>query len=241
MGKSAARAETGALPVTRALLYTALLLTLILVTVQLLIQTQPNHTEELQTFFIPPAGCPMPCFMGIRPGFTTASEGGVILEAHPWVRDFEVTFDTNAREGQFVWTWSGSQPAQIRDEEPGILRICDSLICSLSIGTRIPYGAFVLAFGQPDSGTLRSLPDNQYNTVVHTALYDPFQLDIRTYGSCPPLFTMMGLHHQHITFHIGIVRDQISRSRFQTARIQVINFQKQTVSWLQRRGFVCPS
>ena len=226
---------------TRSLLHAALLLTLILVAVQLLIQAQPNHPQELQTFFTPPDGCSIPCFMGIQPGITTVSEAGIIFEAHPWIKDFEVTFDTNAREGQLVWTWSGTQPAQIRDEQPGILRICDSIICGLSIATRIPYGAFVLAFGHPNSGTLRSAPDNQHTLVVYTALYDPFQLDIRTRAYCPPHFTAMALHHQPVTFHIGIVREQISRSRFQSTHFEVINFERRTVAWLRRRGFVCPS
>jgi hypothetical protein len=225
---------------TRIFLQVAITLMLIFVVMQLLIITQPDHKVELQTLFAPPDGCPIPCYMGIRPGITTAAEAGIILEAHPWVKNFEVTFDTNAREGQLVWTWSGEQPAQIRDEKAGILRICDSLICSLSIATRVPYGAFVLAFGQPDSGTLRSVPDKQ-TVIVYTALYDIFQLDIRARASCPPLFTAMALHQQPITFNIGILREQISRSRFQTARIQVVNFQKQTVAWLQRRGFVCLS
>jgi hypothetical protein len=179
--------------------------------------------------------------MGIQPGITTAAEASTIFESHPWVKDFEVSFDTDSREGQLVWTWSGLQPAQIRDEREGTLRICDSMICSLSIPTRIPYGAILLAFGQPNSGTLRSVPDNQHTMVIYTALYDQFQLDIRTRGYCPPLFTAMALHQQLTTFHIGIVREQISRSSLQTARMQVINFQRKPFSWLQRRGFVCPS
>ncbi len=205
-----------------------------------LIHAQPYDESELRKFFTPPDGCPAPCFMNIQPGITTAAEAGTIFQSHAWVSDFTVSFDTNSREGQLVWQWSGSQPAQIRDEVEGTLRICDSLICSLSIATRIPYGAILLAFGQPDSGTLRSLPDGQRTMIVFTALYDPFQLDIRTRGFCPPLFTAMALHQQLTTFHIGIVREQMSRSSLQSARFQVINFQKQSVSWLRRRGFVCP-
>src|SRR4051794_14630074 len=37
-------------------------------------------------FLVPPKGCPMPCWQGIRPGVTTGEEAIAILQAHPWTR-----------------------------------------------------------------------------------------------------------------------------------------------------------
>jgi hypothetical protein len=225
--------------VTRFLLQISLAATLLFLTVQLLICAQPYDDTDLRTFLTPADGCPIPCFMGIRPGITTGAEAVLILESHPWVRTIDVRFDTDSREGQLVWTWSGSQPPQIRAEIEGVLRICDSLICGLSIPTRVEYGAILLEFGQPDSGTLRSILSATHTVVAHTAIYDRFQLNVRVNGLCPPLFTAMALQHGLTTLQMGILGEQISISRLHAANFQVINFQKQAVAWLRRREYVC--
>ena len=38
-----------------------------------LIRAQPYDSGALAAFFAPPEGCPAPCWQGIRPGLTTAS------------------------------------------------------------------------------------------------------------------------------------------------------------------------
>jgi hypothetical protein len=54
-----------------------------------LIHTQFYDDTEVRDLLLPPATCPAPCFMGIRPGVTTYDEAVEILEAHSWVERIE--------------------------------------------------------------------------------------------------------------------------------------------------------
>jgi hypothetical protein len=210
----------------------------VLVAAMLLIQAKTYDDSGLRTFLSAPGGCDAPCFMGIRPGETTVAEATLILQEHPWVDAIDINFDIDAREGNLAWKWSGQQPPQIRPEREGSLRICDSLICSVSIPTRIPFGDFLLTFGQPDAGALRSFVDQQGTMVLHIAAYEALQFNIRSRNFCPPNLTAMALHHNFVTLQMGIVRDSVGATS-NAPRYQIINFQGQAYSWLLRRAFVC--
>jgi hypothetical protein len=240
MGETVARYETGTLHMMRRLLVVALSIAVLLAAAILLIRAQQYDDTGLRALLTPPVGCPAPCFMGIQPEVTTAAEAVTILEGHPWVGAVDIRFNTNLREGELVWTWSGKQPQQIRSEAAGALRICDSLICSLAIPTRTPLGAIMLVFGAPDSGTLRSFPDTQRTFIVHTAVYGTLQFNVRTTGACPPAFTAMALQQNPTTIQMGVALDDVRpTSPTRPPRLQIVNFQNHAFAWLLRRGYVC--
>ncbi len=72
----------------------ALLFTLLFAACIGIIRAQPYDDSELRAFLTPPSGCAMPCFMGIRPGVTTADEAIAILEAHEWVSNVNPPYST---------------------------------------------------------------------------------------------------------------------------------------------------
>jgi hypothetical protein len=84
----------------RLLFSSAILLTLLFAACIGIIRAQPYDNSDLSAFLTPPEGCPMPCFMGIRPGVTTVEEAIAILEAHEWidtVSRYEITEGLGSR------------------------------------------------------------------------------------------------------------------------------------------------
>jgi len=124
------------------LLKLALLLSLLFALCIALIRAQPYDDSELRAFLTPPDGCPMPCFMGIRPGGTTADEAVAILEAHEWVGSLE-------RHSNITVTWSGAQPHWLPDTRPLQIIINDHIVRRVFVPTNIHLGDVWLALGPP--------------------------------------------------------------------------------------------
>jgi hypothetical protein len=132
-------------------------LTLLLAACIGIIHAQPYDASELRAFLTPQEGCPMPCFMGIRPGVTSLEEAGIILTRHSWVQDVRQFY--NSRTGEITmiqWTWNGSQPGLIDSTVPAYVYGSSShIILSLNIETTIPFGDLWLGLGKPDRGMLQ--------------------------------------------------------------------------------------
>ncbi|MEO8606985.1 MAG: hypothetical protein ABI690_03845 [Chloroflexota bacterium] len=205
-----------------------------------LIHTQLNNDSDLQAFFMPSDSCPAPCFMGVQPGVTPAADAIAMLQSDPWIKSVASRYNPSVKEGRLVLTWSGTQPTIINTEAESAFHICGNLVCSITIATNIELGAVLLAFGQPDSATLRSFPDNGHTLVLQTSTYDLLKFNIRATAYCPPVLTAMALQHSLTNLQIGTARDQILPSaRVSRARYQIVTFQKRTYPWLLRRAFVC--
>jgi hypothetical protein len=134
---------------TRPLLKSAGWLTLLLTALMGMIRAHPYSGAELRAFLAPPPGCPAPCFMGIRPGVTTADSLLTILRTHPWAR--AMTHDTSLGavshdgDAQIFWQWSGAQPGFIAAGEPGQIALRRSIVSSLLADTHISLGEAWLA------------------------------------------------------------------------------------------------
>jgi hypothetical protein len=146
----------------RLLLKLIFFLTLIFALCIGLIRTQSYDDSELRAFLTPPDGCPMPCFMGIRPGVTTREEVIAGLESHPWIG--EITYP---RTDTILWKWNDLVPdvliadatAFVGSGFAGFIRLNENnTVAVLSIPTSIRFGEVWLIFGKPrlwDSRTIR--------------------------------------------------------------------------------------
>jgi hypothetical protein len=178
--------------------------------------------------------------MGIRPGITTISEAITILNAHPWIESISAPPSANRREeAVLVLNWNGAQSQYIDAQATSTLTTCGDWICGLAIATNLELGTFLLEFGQPDSATLRSIPDAPRATVIYAANYGEMQFTVRTSTHCPPVMTEAALHHSRVTLQLGDVGEAFSTSKLRAARFQMLNFQKQAYPWLLRRAFIC--
>jgi hypothetical protein len=118
-----------------------------------LIHSPPYDDNQLSTFLTPPDSCPMPCFMGIRPGVTTVEEAIIILEAHEWVSAVDVNFYTDG-SATISWAWNGRQSKYIDDDRDAYLGVSPSrVVTAMDIYTQFTFGDFLL-WRPPDQGGL---------------------------------------------------------------------------------------
>lgn len=127
----------------------------------LLIRLQPYDDAQLRALFLP-EDCAAPCFLGIQPGVTTATQALDLLREHPWVRAGSITRRSRFNVVRIEWQWNGSQPGFLRLNPnaiavatilPGFnsdpdLTAEERVITGMVIFTSIPYGDVHLLLGE---------------------------------------------------------------------------------------------
>jgi hypothetical protein len=166
------------------LLYVPLMVMLFTAAV-VLIHVQPPDDGGLEAV-LTPKDCAAPCFLGIRPGVTTAVDAFSILKHHPWVASFEMMHEPPSSPPYVIyWYWNGHQPDIFRGRSELILtydRV--QIVESILVETTIPMGYARLLLGNSiytDSGHSATIS----NGSTISALYlDPAVL-ILTTTTCP--------------------------------------------------------
>lgn len=145
-------------------------------TIAAVIRAQPYDDSELRAFLTPPEGCPAPCFMGIRPGVTTAEEALAILEAHEWVREdiADDTFPSSGAglNGRIWWRWDDPPAALLGSGYEGYMFIRDEIVESITFWTNIKMGELRLTLGVPDKLTIMK----QYSGMTYSR-YNVYYVD----------------------------------------------------------------
>ena len=128
----------------------------ILIAVTLLICQQPyddRHQYQLRDL-LSSAGCPAPCFMGIRPGFTTAKDAVTLLKNQAWVAD--VTTISTDKPYQTWWVWGNNAPEFLKTvlinrnfPVQGEVRSPNGIVSSIGFSPHLTLGDIVLAWGLP--------------------------------------------------------------------------------------------
>ncbi len=174
---------------TPILLRFALLILIVFFVVLLLLRSQPLSNGDLHHFFLPD-DCSAPCFMGIQPGVTSATEAYALLAAHPWVAKVDFgpgSFaDMMSKPGLIHWTWSGKQPDWIDPSRPGTLTAASGRVDSLVIQSTIPLGAVTLALGAPGSQRIfTTAPSSPSASASYVMVYPESRLWISVGAACP--------------------------------------------------------
>lgn len=179
----------------------SLSLVMLLVALMVIIQAQAYDNREARTLLMP-EDCPMPCFINIRAGITTADEAVEILKQSGWVDEVRVRANAGTRRMRLEWNWNGRQPAffdpaatnviqatayiiPYRDFDPAKTLGEQARVESISLMTTIPYGDVRLLLGRgtnrPDYVTVK----RYLNTQV-TAVYSDYGLVAQSQPlSCP--------------------------------------------------------
>jgi hypothetical protein len=123
---------------------------------------QPYNDHALRDLLTPPDSCPMPCFMGIRPGMTTAEEAATILQGHEWVSEATVLYNRSRQIYLIQWSWNGTQPRVVDTSKLAHLYARDSIVYSITTPTLVPFGDIWLTLGTPDRG----IPSSHASSVV---------------------------------------------------------------------------
>lgn len=126
-----------------------------------LIHGQPYDDHELRSLLIP-SGCPLPCFMDIRPGVTTVDEAADLLRRNPWVDASSVNVFERFNVVRLEWRWSGLQPSFFSDDSRGMgvatvlpgfnggahLTDSERVVTGIVVFTTLPYGEARLLLGR---------------------------------------------------------------------------------------------
>jgi hypothetical protein len=172
--------------ITRLVFVWVCLFTLFFTAIIGLIHLQPYDDSPLRAFLTPPEGCPGPCFMGIRPGVTTADEAVMILEAHEWVEPPRVLEATDGR-GIYAITanWSGMQPGLIDSAEALWMGVEDDIIQRIVVSMNIRLGDVWLSLGSPLYGGLLEDTSEGEPFVTYYGAYLALSSSFATGQVCP--------------------------------------------------------
>jgi hypothetical protein len=165
-------------------LLTALLTLLFTVCIGL-IRARPYDDTPLRAFLTPPDGCPMPCFMGIRPGVTTPEEAAAILEAHDWVSEAVVSYDRTGHIYLIQWSWNESASALVDTSKLAYLFARADVVQSIAMPTTIAFADIWLTLGKPDRGGIHSSRQRPASIFFQYVGYLNSSIGVQTMISCP--------------------------------------------------------
>lgn len=175
------------------LLRTALLLLALFTFFISLIHAQPYNDKEVRALLSSGPDCPMPCFMGIRPGVTTCDQAIDILKNHEWVG--EIIADPCSSDGEsyrwISWYWNGRQPDLLdgSNTQSNSIRIENDVVWDLLIFSRISMGEVWLFYGIPDLKTVDIVSGAYGPTrILNGAGYPQLGLELTSYSPCPGLY-----------------------------------------------------
>ena len=160
------------------------LLTLLFVLPVALIRAQPYNDSDLRAFLTPPAGCPAPCFMGIRTGVTTADEAVAILESHEWIRATQEYYEEIVLT-DLVLEWKPSSPGWLDKAGNGRLGFEQGVVESIVIATRLGLGDVLLILGNPDNEQVVSYQDGATRILAYITSYNNFGVTVSIFEACP--------------------------------------------------------
>lgn len=112
-----------------------------------LIHAQPYDDRELRAVLLP-EDCPAPCFMGIRPGVTTAAEMQRILRASGWIS--EIRMAPYARWMGVIW--NEQAPVWFSNNNGGVgllVAVKGRVVEELHVSTKLPLAEVQLLLGKP--------------------------------------------------------------------------------------------
>lgn len=167
-----------------------------------LIRAQPYQDRARSA--LNPENCTTPCFMGIRPGFTSMRGAISIIESHDWVAPGAgfpalvrnaVFFDAGVPRTRVEWRWNDILlPAWINRTERGQLTLEDREVRDLTIDTNLAFGEIVLAFGNPNQTQFTSSNSILGRRFDYSAWYAESGVLIAFEGSC----TLWNYYHASV-------------------------------------------
>jgi hypothetical protein len=171
-------------------LKTMLLLTIIFVFPIFIIRAQPFADRVFPALIR--EDCPLPCFMGMRPGATTIDAALYIFGSHEWSANSSEDFPAQVRYAVMYdavlprtimnWRWSDSIPGWIDDTQPGSIMVEDLEILDITVETYLSVGEIFLAFGTPDQSLYFASNNRRFGYI---GWYASQGMLISAEGFCP--------------------------------------------------------
>lgn len=199
---------------------------LLLGSLVILIHSQPFDDGGLSAL-ITPMDCTAPCFLGIRPGITTAAEARDLLEKRglvsSWIEPLspatQSTDDPNF--GLLRWRWSNQRPEMLTGTDASLLydKSTGLVVTFGGMNTRIPLATLLLELGKPAMGYMSGgINDRDRPTFTYAAAYPDLHFDVVSYIQCP--MTLRKLWESPITIQLANTIGENSRFTTYPSRLQ---------------------
>jgi hypothetical protein len=168
---------------TRTYLRLALVIAAMCAAAVLFIRAQPYDDGGLRALLTPPTGCPVPCFLGIRPGVTTPEDALAILRAAGFDSAALHAWSHPDRPARIDWT------APSRRDRFQAIRVDfrANLVTDITISTSIALAEVRLLWGGPDA-FLWTTAAGQASSPVHLIYFEDYSLYntwVTHSGICP--------------------------------------------------------
>ena len=153
---------------TRYFAHIILLLLLGLAAALFFIRVQPYNDNDVRAMLLP-AGCPSPCFLGIRPGGTSVDEAMRLLKQDKRVEQVTSHFDPYFDRPVVNWSWrnaAGSDPngfVYLLDEKHPVVE-------AMQANPGIAMGYINLVLGKPTCSATAVYPFDQ-NQMYFVLVY----------------------------------------------------------------------
>lgn len=199
---------------------------LLLANLVILIHLQPFDDGGLRVL-IQPTDCAAPCFIGIRPGITTAAEASDLLEKQhlvaSWIEPLSLANQStdDPSFGLLRWRWSDQRPNMLTGTDASLLYDKNSglVVTFGGMSTQIPLATLLIELGQPTMGYMRvGLNDRDRPTFTYAAAYPDLHFDVVSYIQCP--MTLRQLWEAPLTIQIANTIGENSRFTMYPTRLQ---------------------
>lgn len=159
-------------------------------------------------------GCPTPCFLGIRPGITTATEAIALLRESQWVRPETIAYVEWDKGGGATWTWNkqaspllGSRQSSFISSRRNGVQVVDIL----HVTTLVASGDAYLTLGT--TAYTATGDTGLYNQVYMAWFYPDQGISIWSNMNCPT-------YNDHLWMRPIIVQFRKSVSRSERSNVQ---------------------
>lgn len=120
-------------------------------------------------------GCPAPCFLGIRPGITTASDAINLLRNNQWVQPETIAYTESDYGGGAVWAWNQRASPLLGKRQSSLVttrRNGVQIVDLLHVYTLVASGDAYLTLG---ASAYTATGDNGMHNEVYMAWFYPDQ------------------------------------------------------------------
>ncbi len=203
-------------PMLRLYLRCTLQFFVLLSALVLLIRTQ-HYDDHAIRQLLQTDGCPAPCFLGIRPGVTTATDAIALLRNSQWVQPETIVYTESDYGGGAVWLWNKRAPPLLSKHQSSLLttrRNGVQIVDLVHITTLVASGDVYLTLG---ASTYTAMGDTGMHGEVYMAWFYPEQgISVWSDIACPTF-------SDHVWVSPIVVQFRTTMSRSDRTRVPGVN------------------
>lgn len=137
----------------------------------LALRVQTVDDADLRALLLPPAGCPAPCFMNVRPGETDGNTALDSITRHQWVVNKPVYIQpiNDINTHYIMWEWSSAQPARVDTVWQGLMLVHKKQVTAMTVRTTLSMGEVWLFLGGTEKGFIvpaTSRPERDLTVIM---------------------------------------------------------------------------